>query len=237
VLISTCHRRAFALLLALFACGNPMPAPGGSAEGAQASPATARSAEAGEAVVTPFAVRGELDGLLLVWFDEQGTHTASRRSEVPEAHRKRVRIDALNLAPGKRLDPEHVYVADLSAANADGNYPVRKHTRAWFDAQVLGARPAPASAEQASASGEVTIYMASWCGACRSAAGYLRSRNVEFSERDVEKDAAANSEMLRKARAAGKNPSGVPVIDFRGQIILGFDRAALARLIDQAAPI
>jgi glutaredoxin len=74
--------------------------------------------------------------------------------------------------------------------------------------------------------------MASWCGACRSAAAYMRSRNVTFAEKDIEKDAQANAEMLSKARAAGKSPRGVPVIDFRGQIVLGFDQRALDALID-----
>jgi glutaredoxin len=189
-------------------------------------------------VSPPFTVQGELEGLLLIWIDEHGAHTASRRSDIPEAHRARVRIDALNVAPDKRLDPDHVYVADLTAPGKDGRYPVRETTRAWFDAQVVASRPPSPSAAEADPNGSgVTIYMASWCGACRAAASYLRSRNVPFEERDIEKDADANSEMLRKARAAGKSPSGVPVIDFQGQLILGFDRDALARLIDRSSPI
>jgi glutaredoxin len=79
----------------------------------------------------------------------------------------------------------------------------------------------------------VTIYKASWCGVCRSAAAYLRSRNVAFVEKDIEKDAAANSEMQRKAHAAGQNPRGVPVIDFHGHVLMGFDQATLDRLIAQ----
>jgi glutaredoxin len=181
----------------------------------------------GELVSPPFAVRGELEGLLLVWFDEQGTHSAARRSEIPEARRSTVRIDSLAVPPEQRLDPEHVYVADLTR-EAGAGYPVRKRPRAWFEAQVQALRPSPAQ----TASADVTIYMASWCGACRSAAAFLRSRDVAFVEKDVEKDPTANDEMLRKARAAGKTPRGVPVIDFRGNILLGFDRGALERLID-----
>jgi glutaredoxin 3 len=182
-------------------------------------------------------VRGELDGLLLVWFDQEGLHSAKRRSEIPEARRAEVRIESLTVAPGQRLDPDHVYVADLSKASGDGNYAVRTHTRLWFDAQVDKARPAPPSTTVASATGGVTIYKASWCGACKAAAAYLRSRNVPFVEKDIEKDAEANAEMLRKAQAAGKRPSGVPVIDFRGQIILGFDQATLDRLIQSSTAI
>jgi hypothetical protein len=61
----------------------------------------------------------------------------------------------------------------------------------------------------------------------------MRSRNVAFTEKDIEKDAQANAEMLQKARAAGKTPRGVPVIDFRGHIVLGFDQQQLDQLIDK----
>lgn len=226
--------------LALCGCGNPVPNAAGNAASDPATSSEASGAARdgiGTLVKPPFPVQGELEGMLLVWFDEQGTHTASRRADVPEARRAVVRIDSLGVAPDKRLDPEHVYIADLSSPSKDGSYPVRENTRAWFDARVIAARPAPKPEELAQANADVTIYMASWCGACRAAASYLRSRNVSFAERDIEKDSEANAEMQRKAHAAGKSPSGVPVIDFRGKLILGFDRQELARLIDQPTAI
>jgi hypothetical protein len=41
--------------------------------------------------------------------------------------------------------------------------------------------------------------------------------------------------MMRKAQAKGLSPRGVPVIDFRGEIMLGFDQARLEGLIDRYA--
>jgi glutaredoxin len=177
----------------------------------------------------PFEVSGELDDLLLVWFDADGLHTAQNRSEIPEAQRAAVRIDSLNVAPDARLDPDHVYVADLRNPGQDGSYPVQKAPRAWFDAQVDRAKPEPPALEASS----VIVYKASWCGACKSAAAYLRSRHVQFVEKDVEKEPGASEEMLRKAQAKGLRPKGVPVIDFRGEIMLGFDQARLSALIDR----
>ena len=163
----------------------------------------AAAAEPAEAVTPPFAVSGELDGLLLVWFDAEGPHTASRRSEVPETARKAVRVDSLAVSPDKRLDPEHVYVADLSQPGSNGQYTVHKHTRSWFEAQVEAARPAPPAA--AAGSDGVTVYMASWCGACKAAAAYLRSRNVRFEEKDIEKDPQAKPRCSpRRARPANR---------------------------------
>ena len=198
------------------------------AEGAQ--PATAEQA-APTPVAPPFAVQGELDGLLMVWFDATGVHTAQKRSEIPEASRAHVRIDSLTAAPDARLDADHVYVADVRSPGKDGNYPVQKATRGWFDAQVDRAKPKAAPSDASS----VVVYKASWCGACRAASSYLRSRKVEFVEKDVEKDPGASDEMLRKAREKGLTPRGVPVIDFRGEIMLGFDQARVQSLIERYA--
>lgn len=216
--------------------GNPLPK-GEGEPGAAPGKAGASKHEAGEAVTPPFALSGELDGLMLTWFDDKGLHTASTRSEIPEANRKQVRVDSLDVAPEKRLDSEHVYVADLSAPGANGSYAVRKHTRVWFEARAdaLGA-PVPMPAAPGSG-GDVTLYSASWCGACKAAARYMNSRGVPFVEKDIEKDSAANSEMQKKAQAAGKTPRGVPVIDFRGNIILGFDQSAIDRLISTGKAI
>lgn len=176
----------------------------------------------------PFAVAGECQDLLLVWYDASGLHTATKRSEIPEANRANVRVDSLRVAPDARLDPDHVYVADLRVAAADGQYAVRKATRDWFDGQVDHEKPPPAVAK----ADDVVIYKASWCGACKAAAAYMRQRHVMFTEKDVEKDPGAAAEMQRKASAKGMTPRGVPVIDFHGELMMGFDQARLGQLID-----
>src|SRR5947208_1712825 len=108
------------LLLALacfacLACGNPR-GNGAQQQGAPsgAGPAASGLAGGGELVRPPFEVTGDAQGLLLVWYDERGdVHLANQRSEIPEARRASVRVDALELAPEQRLDPAFVYVADL----------------------------------------------------------------------------------------------------------------------------
>lgn len=201
---------------------DPNAAPEARGDGVAAGP--------GAHVKPPFPVQGELEGLLLVWFDAEGLHTAQKRSDIPESARAQVRVDSLNIEPDARLDPEQVYVADLRTPGAAGSYPVRQVSRGWFDAQVDRAKPRPANADA-----PVVVYKASWCGVCRSAAAFLRSRHVPFIEKDVEKEPGANEEMLRKARAKGLTPRGVPVIDFKGEIMLGFDRAHIEALLDGKA--
>lgn len=209
------------------------------------------AAEHAQETKPPFAVSGDLEGLMLSWFDAQGLHSASRRSEVPEHRRSQVRVDSLDVAPDQRLDPSQVYIADLRSARPDGSYAVRTMERAVFDAMVdkaagvaINVPPVTAPSDEQDPNGTntangdqaapVVIYMASWCGACKGAAAYLRQRGVPFVERDIEKDRAAQNEMQRKAQAAGASPRGVPVIDFRGTIVLGFDKSRLSQLIDQS---
>lgn len=77
------------------------------------------------------------------------------------------------------------------------------------------------------ATSDVVLYSTSWCGYCRKAREYLKKKKVAFVERDLEKDDGASEELSRKAVAAGVHPQGVPVIDVRGKLILGFDQPAL----------
>lgn len=236
----TLERRTRSLLVVLaLACapvagcgGNPVPA-GDPAASTRAGD-TAAKGEAGENVTPPFPVNGELDGLLLVWFDADGMHSAQKRADIPEASRAEVRVDSLRIAPEQRLDPEHVLVADVRAPRADGSYAVTKHTRAWFESRMDALAPKPATEPAAGATVAdtgVTIYRTSWCGVCRTAAAYFRKNNIAFVEKDVEKDPGASDEMLKKAQSVGRRPSGVPVIDFHGDLMFGFDQRELDRLV------
>ncbi|MBW2460403.1 MAG: hypothetical protein JRH11_02070 [Deltaproteobacteria bacterium] len=230
-------------LTLLFACerGGAASEQGGAAPGDE-------SGLRGAPIEPPFAVEGDLDGLLLVWFDEEGPHRASSRDEVPEEHREYVRVDSLRAAPDERLDAELVYVADIRAATEGGPYVVRTVRRDAYDALVdeahgvapLGALDepdpiegagVPATGAAAHATSEVVIYGADWCQACQASARFFTSRGVPFIEKNVEQDPAARAEMTRKAQAAGVRPSGIPVIDFRGTILTGFDQRRLEALI------
>ncbi|MDQ3037472.1 MAG: glutaredoxin family protein [Myxococcota bacterium] len=226
------HAWSLALALGIAGCGSGAGGEETRAESAGGAPAQ------GEVVTPPFAVDGDAEGLLLTWFDEQGTHTAGARHEIPEERRGEVRVDSLELAPDAR-DPEHVFVADLREPAADSRYVVRRVPRAAFDRRVEtfgdvleGGGPATTGEV---ASSDVVIFGASWCGACRETEAYLRGRGVPFVERDIERDPGAREDMQRRAARAGISPRGIPVTDFRGRIIQGFDRPALDRAIRETS--
>jgi glutaredoxin-like YruB-family protein len=72
----------------------------------------------------------------------------------------------------------------------------------------------------------VSIYSTPSCTFCTKVKKYLRERQVKFRDYDVSKDVRKAEEMLHKSRQ-----TGVPVIDFNGTIIVGFDKNTLDRLI------
>ncbi|MCA9612576.1 MAG: glutaredoxin family protein [Sandaracinus sp.] len=222
-------RRLWLVLALVVACDSGRPA----APGAEAVP------EGAEPVEPPFAVRGDLSGLLLTYFDAEGPHRASSLAEVPTERRQYVVVDSLEIPPEQR-EPEHVYVADLRGMQ-EGRYPVHRYPRAAFDILVdrltgvalPGEVPAGAVALAAA---PVVVYGASWCSACRSAKNWLTQRGVPVEDRDIERDPGARAEMQAKARAQGVPTSGIPVIDVRGRLTTGFDPGTLERLLAETTP-
>lgn len=77
----------------------------------------------------------------------------------------------------------------------------------------------------------VTIYGTSWCGACRTARQYFADRKIPFADKDVEADAEAAKELSRKAARFGIPTDRVPILEVRGRMLLGFDRARVEALL------
>lgn len=177
----------------------------------------------------PFRVDGDLSGLFIQWFDEEGTHSAESRDQVPEERRGRVRIDSLRVAPGDRLDPGQVYVADVrDEPGAESGYSVqvvpRSMYESWVQQAVQAGRPAAT----------VTLYGTSWCPACRGAANYFGELGVPFEQKDVEKDPAAAQALAALRREAGINGNGVPVIDIGGTVVSGFSKPQIEQALKNA---
>ena len=70
-----------------------------------------------------------------------------------------------------------------------------------------------------SATNQVTIYSAVWCGFCHAAKDYLDKIGVAYTDINIEKDPSG-----AEASVAKSGQRGIPVIDIAGEIIVGFDR-------------
>lgn len=75
----------------------------------------------------------------------------------------------------------------------------------------------------------VTIYSADWCAFCHEAKRYLDGLGVKYTEKNVEEDVAFAQEAVEKS-----NQTGIPVIDIKGTIIVGFDRPKIDAALKEA---
>lgn len=69
---------------------------------------------------------------------------------------------------------------------------------------------------------QVIVYSTPTCPYCTMAKAFLEEQGVAFKEVDVSKDYSAAREMVEKS-----GQMGVPVIDVKGTIIIGFDQEAI----------
>ncbi|MBI2476014.1 MAG: glutaredoxin family protein [Candidatus Taylorbacteria bacterium] len=74
---------------------------------------------------------------------------------------------------------------------------------------------------------KVTIYTTPTCVYCKMTKAFFKENNVQYEEKDVSADRAAADEMIKKS-----GQMGVPVIDIDGQILTGFDKEGLSRLLN-----
>jgi glutaredoxin len=194
---------------------------------------------------------------LFTYAEPKGTFaTTDKPDSVPEAARSLVRVFDPS-APEKTPGGGRVYVTNLTEVLSKGHAPARPLSREAFETAALAAQPSgdssplaaqtmrpvpmPASdggvAPAPSAAGGppvVTIYGTSWCGACRAARQYFAGRKIPFADKDVESDPAAARELADKAAKMGIPTDRVPVIDVRGRLLQGFDRARIEMLLGEA---
>ena len=74
---------------------------------------------------------------------------------------------------------------------------------------------------------KVKVYTSNTCPYCTMAKEYLKDRNIEFEEKNVQTDKEARSELMDMGY------TGVPVIIIDGQEIVGFDKAKLDTILDK----
>ena len=72
----------------------------------------------------------------------------------------------------------------------------------------------------------VVVYSTKTCQYCHMVKDWLKKKGVPYREIDVGADQKAAMEMVEKS-----GQMGVPVIDFDGKIIIGFDQRALLAAI------
>lgn len=169
------------------------------------------------------------------WIEVDGTNAQARllRAQLAVDNADwQLAIDQLAAAKFSGADAKKAQLIKTKATKELSDKKSSQSAIAALEKQIGEASKArdkePASLTRAvEPSNEVILYMTSWCGYCRQAKSYLNARKVFFTEKDIEKDPEASKELAQKAARAGVKPQGVPVIDVRGKLVLGFDQNAL----------
>ena len=220
------------LLLSLpLACGPERPPqPEDGAQPAKGDP------EAGSADPASFDPETQTE-FILSYAGERGVFADCKTiAEVPEDARGRVGVNVFGLAPPTGM----VWVTNLDEPSAEGRYPLEAVPRAQFEEEVLGNGRASAftlpedlvgSEAVKAPEAPVIVYKTSWCGVCKQLEKYLQRKGVEYVAKDIEADRTAAAELQAKAKEKGVPTGSVPMIDVGGELLRGFDKNALERLL------
>jgi glutaredoxin-like YruB-family protein len=73
---------------------------------------------------------------------------------------------------------------------------------------------------------KVKIYSTPVCPYCTALKEFLKERNIEFEDIDVSQNEEALKEMVEKS-----GQMGVPVVEIDGEIVVGFDKERISKLL------
>ena len=73
---------------------------------------------------------------------------------------------------------------------------------------------------------KVKVYSTPTCPYCTMVKAYLDQKGIAYEDFDVSIDRMARDEMVRRS-----GQMGVPVIDIDGQIVVGFDKERLDKIL------
>lgn len=174
----------------------------------------------------------ERKDLVFSFVDEEGKmRDVDSAEKVPESRRKQVLVRDLSKPPEELKTDQFVFVADLTREE-EGAWPYTVVSRYQIDLSIKeGGFVAEEDDLDDAGERRVIVYGTSWCGACAQARSWFDKQGVPYVSKDVEEDPRAQAELNRKMKRAGMQLGGVPVIDVKGKLLLGFDAAQIERLL------
>ena len=73
---------------------------------------------------------------------------------------------------------------------------------------------------------KIKIYSTPTCPYCVTLKEFLKEKDIGFEDVNVAQDAQAREEMIHKS-----GQMGVPVVDIDGEIIIGFDKEKISKIL------
>ncbi len=72
----------------------------------------------------------------------------------------------------------------------------------------------------------VRVYTTVACPYCYTLKEFLKEHNIEFEDIDITKDEKVKDDIIKRSGAIG-----APIMEVDGEIIVGFDRAKIVKLL------
>lgn len=73
---------------------------------------------------------------------------------------------------------------------------------------------------------KVKVFSTPSCPYCVTLKEFLKSREIDFEDIDVSKDLEAQKDMVERS-----GQMGVPVVDIDGEMVIGFDRERITKIL------
>lgn len=73
----------------------------------------------------------------------------------------------------------------------------------------------------------IKIFSTPSCPYCIALKDWLKTKNIEFEDVNVAEDEKVRDEMIQKS-----GQMGVPVVEINGEIIVGFDKERIAKILN-----
>ena len=73
----------------------------------------------------------------------------------------------------------------------------------------------------------IKVYSTPYCPYCVTLKEFLKQHNFKFEDVDVSQDKQAQEEMIKRS-----GQMGVPVVDIDGEIVVGFDKEKICKLLN-----
>jgi len=74
---------------------------------------------------------------------------------------------------------------------------------------------------------KVRVFSTPACAYCVTLKEFLKEKNIEFEDINVAEDVQAQEEMVKKSKQMG-----VPVVEIDEEIVIGFDKEKICKLLN-----
>lgn len=166
-------------------------------------------------------------GSAIVIIEAEETSTLYEPSGTPDSKAVFSYVDTrggTHMVRGLHMVPAQ-YQARARRLGGDNSPPINR-----YDALAVVRNYAPKDVDLASYFNpnrlDVTLFSATWCGACRKAKRLLDSENVLYTELDIDDNPGARDEVRRILGSVT-----IPLLDINGTYVSGYNRNTILRLV------